>query len=277
MSGGGSWHGGAPGGFHSAPSSSFRMAPSSSTFHMAPSSSTFRNTNSFRSTNFNNGSVHSTDFRHMNGNGVHNHDGNHNNHDFDHHHNDFDHHHGEFNHNNFFHNNFFGFGGGFGPWWGWWGPWCWGNSWGGGGWYNPWYSDSYAYGGYPSDYGSYNSGPTIYSDDTYQSQTPSGETYTDDNPRGGGPQVDENAALIAVQVPADAELWFNGTKMSGSTQVRQFQTPALEPGREYSYDVLARWTESGRAVERTRKVTVHAGDRLGLNFMAGTRSAAPVP
>jgi uncharacterized protein (TIGR03000 family) len=162
---------------------------------------------------------------------------------------------------------------GFGPWWGWWGPWGWGGSWYGNDWYYPY--DDYAYAGYPNGYSSYYSGQPGYSDDTLQGQPPSGQGYADDNRQRSRVQINENAALIAVRVPADAELWFDGTKTSQASEVRQFQTPALEPGQEYNYTVRARWKDQGREVDQTRKVTVRAGDRLGINFMVPNRNPSP--
>ena len=38
--------------------------------------------------------------------------------------------------------------------------------------------------------------------------------------------------------------------------------------KEFSYDIRARWTENGQQVDRHRKVTFHAGDRLMVNLMA---------
>jgi uncharacterized protein (TIGR03000 family) len=121
------------------------------------------------------------------------------------------------------------------------------------GWYDPWGYDGYMYGGYPEDYNSFYYGS-------------SGSTYTD---RGAGAEtpMDENAALIAVRVPPEAEIWFDGKKTSQAGPVRRFETPPLEPGNDYSYEVRARWNENGREVDRTRKVMVHAGDRLALNFV----------
>jgi uncharacterized protein (TIGR03000 family) len=78
--------------------------------------------------------------------------------------------------------------------------------------------------------------------------------------------------MIAVRVPANAELWFDGHKTSQSGQVRQFETPTLDPAQEYTYEVHARWTENGHDVDRNRRLSVHAGDRLGVNFI-GSESA----
>jgi uncharacterized protein (TIGR03000 family) len=145
--------------------------------------------------------------------------------------------------------------------WGWWG----------GGYYNPWYGDGYsgyAYGGYPSDYSSFYSGPATYSEDT--------QAYADQGPA-GSMMANEDAAMIAVRVPPNADIWFDGEKTNQKGTVRQFETPALDPGHDYSYEVRARWNENGRNVERTRHVTVHAGDRIGLNFMEprGARGERP--
>jgi uncharacterized protein (TIGR03000 family) len=79
--------------------------------------------------------------------------------------------------------------------------------------------------------------------------------------------MDENAAMIAVRVPPDAEIWFDGKKTSQTGPVRYFETPALAPGHDYAYEIRARWKENGHEVERTRSVIVHPGDRLALNFV----------
>ena len=143
-----------------------------------------------------------------------------------------------------------------------------GAGWGwGGDWYDPWYYDygNDPYGGYPSGYRSFYQGP-IDSDQAYANT---------------GVQVpteagDENAAMIAVRVPQNAEIWFDGQKTSRTGTVRQFETPPLQPGQEYAYDVRARWNENGREVDRRRHVIVHAGDRFGLNFLEG-RNAPSAP
>src|SRR5262249_47023032 len=44
--------------------------------------------------------------------------------------------------------------------------------------------------------------------------------------------------------------------------------PTLEPGKRYYYDVSARWMKDGKSVEETRKVSVVAGGRVEVNFLA---------
>ncbi len=45
------------------------------------------------------------------------------------------------------------------------------------------------------------------------------------------------------------------------------QLRPLNSDREYSYEIRAHWAEGGQDVERTQKVSFHAGDRLTVNFM----------
>jgi hypothetical protein len=45
---------------------------------------------------------------------------------------------------------------------------------------------------------------------------------------------------ISVKVPANAQLWFDGSKMTSTGTVRTFQSPPLNPGR-YTYVIRARW------------------------------------
>jgi uncharacterized protein (TIGR03000 family) len=80
--------------------------------------------------------------------------------------------------------------------------------------------------------------------------------------------VDETAdsvANIRLRVPANAQVWFNGKSTSLTGGLRRFFTEALEPGKDYPYEIRVRWTENGRPIEQTRKITVQSGDWLTLN------------
>jgi uncharacterized protein (TIGR03000 family) len=69
-----------------------------------------------------------------------------------------------------------------------------------------------------------------------------------------------DTARLVVDVPvADAEVSLNGQKMDGSGTTRSFVTPKLEPGKNYEYDVTAKWTVDGRAFERKQTITIKAG------------------
>jgi uncharacterized protein (TIGR03000 family) len=121
----------------------------------------------------------------------------------------------------------------------------------------------YPYGGYRgyyNDYYPYNYG---YGPD-YNYSTPS---YTQPAP---APRmnVPENAALIDVRVPNNAQVWIDDQQTKQTGPMREFITPSLDPGQEFSYDIRAQWTENGQPVDRHRKVTFHPGDRLMVNLMA---------
>jgi uncharacterized protein (TIGR03000 family) len=89
---------------------------------------------------------------------------------------------------------------------------------------------------------------------------------------GGPASPDETlsptAAILRVRVPADAELWFDGARTVQRGAARQFVTPPLEDGRNFSYEVRARWSENGKVVERVETVRVHPGDRLTVDLLA---------
>ena len=78
--------------------------------------------------------------------------------------------------------------------------------------------------------------------------------------------ITDNTAQVEVRLPADADLWFEGHKTAQTGSDRSFRSPELEPGHDYVYDVQARWTADGKPVDETRKVTVHAGDHVVVNF-----------
>jgi uncharacterized protein (TIGR03000 family) len=81
-------------------------------------------------------------------------------------------------------------------------------------------------------------------------------------------------ADVNVRLPADAKLYFEGIPMEQTGPERHFVTPPLTPGRNYQYDVRAVWTDNqGREVVQDRKVPVHAGDRLTIDFLAPPPSA----
>jgi uncharacterized protein (TIGR03000 family) len=80
------------------------------------------------------------------------------------------------------------------------------------------------------------------------------------------PVRDNRTVLIDVRVPADAKIWFDDdpTKQSGAE--RQFVSPPLTPGKYFEYQIRAQWNENGKKLERTKRVTFQAGDRIHLDL-----------
>jgi uncharacterized protein (TIGR03000 family) len=73
-------------------------------------------------------------------------------------------------------------------------------------------------------------------------------------------------ATITVLVPADAEVFFDGSPTTETGTQRVFATPALEAGSNYSYAIRACWTQDGRPVQQTRTVPVAAGANVRVDF-----------
>jgi uncharacterized protein (TIGR03000 family) len=129
------------------------------------------------------------------------------------------------------------------------------------------YTAPYYYGSTYYSPSVYSSSPTMYGNAFVSGTTASGansttQSFYPPNWRGDMP------AFIDVQVPADAQIWFDGESTSQGGMERTFRSPPLAQGQNYSYEVKARWNENGKDMERTRKVGVHAGERVNVNLMA---------
>jgi uncharacterized protein (TIGR03000 family) len=79
---------------------------------------------------------------------------------------------------------------------------------------------------------------------------------------------DPNSATMDVHVPADAQIWFEGSKTGQHGDLRTFVSPPLEPGRKFGYDIRARWTEAGKEIDETQHVSVRAGEHVQVEFGA---------
>jgi uncharacterized protein (TIGR03000 family) len=94
------------------------------------------------------------------------------------------------------------------------------------------------------------------------SSPPAGLTAGAAAPAPTGPSPVE----IEVWVPADAAIWFDGARTTQTGTVRQFVSPPVTPGHDYTYVVRATWQENGREVTQSRRITVHAGDQVSIAF-----------
>ena len=48
---------------------------------------------------------------------------------------------------------------------------------------------------------------------------------------------------------------------------RFFDSPPVTPGKNYLYSIRASWMDNGREVSRTRKLPVHAGEQVTVDFL----------
>ncbi len=78
--------------------------------------------------------------------------------------------------------------------------------------------------------------------------------------------------IIDVKVPAQAELWIEGKKMSQTGELRRFVSPPLEPGQRYSYDFRIRWKEGSREATRVRNIDVQPGESYTIDLVNPPRT-----
>jgi uncharacterized protein (TIGR03000 family) len=159
------------------------------------------------------------------------------------------------------------------PWW-----------WFGRGYYPYW---GYGYAGYP--YGYYNSWYPYdlgyaysYPDYTYPDYGVAPDDYgaypPADNGYGAAPSYSDTAtSRITITAPAGADIWVEGVKIaSGTGAVHTFQTPPLNPDRQYRYRVRAVWTGSdGRTVDQSQEVVFSAGAGVAVRFPTAQASLVP--
>jgi uncharacterized protein (TIGR03000 family) len=93
----------------------------------------------------------------------------------------------------------------------------------------------------------------------------------------GGPHLprSDNKAYIWLSVPADAQVWFDDDKTKQTGEFRHFYTVPLTPGKPHVYVLRIRWMKDGKPVERTRRITVHAKDRIHLDFLGQDSDKGP--
>jgi uncharacterized protein (TIGR03000 family) len=140
--------------------------------------------------------------------------------------------------------------------------------------YYPYYSDTYPYAGSAPayDYG-YDGDQTLP-----YAEGPPGATFSFDAynaavaPNTASLRADK-VAHMTVHVPADARVWFGTTKTTSTGSVRQYESPPLTPGSQYTYEIRARWTQNGQEVTQTQQVPLTAGGHVNVTFPVPPKAA----
>jgi uncharacterized protein (TIGR03000 family) len=89
----------------------------------------------------------------------------------------------------------------------------------------------------------------------------------------GGPGAPPAAAggclVLSVKVPQpSAEVFVDGVRTAQTGTDRLFESPPLEAGKEYAYELTARWVEGGATVERKKVVTGKPGEVVRVDLTA---------
>jgi uncharacterized protein (TIGR03000 family) len=82
------------------------------------------------------------------------------------------------------------------------------------------------------------------------------------------PLADQNIhrATVAVEIPAGASFTVNNNEVYVPPVDPVFVTPPLEPGKDYFYDCKVTVTRDGKNVTKTKRVRVHAGELVRINY-----------
>src|SRR4051812_3720305 len=82
-------------------------------------------------------------------------------------------------------------------------------------------------------------------------------------------QSDLNApqrAHVTVQLPADAKLYVEGVLCPKTGATRSFDSPPIQPGRSYSYELRAEIERDGKTVADTKTIKVRPGQTTELDW-----------
>jgi uncharacterized protein (TIGR03000 family) len=137
---------------------------------------------------------------------------------------------------------------------------------------------------YPGVYGAYTSGVAAYAYNT----RPAAPTFhprldtvviSEHLPRFVPPPavadwLPEATAGVNVIVPAEASVWVQDVRMYATGMVREFVSPPLVAGQDYTYKVRASWIEDGHEVVRNQVVHVAAGKRVNVDLISPPAPAA---
>jgi uncharacterized protein (TIGR03000 family) len=139
------------------------------------------------------------------------------------------------------------------------------------------YAPSYYGGSYYGSYPYYESYPSYPSATDYSSggtpsyyQMPYANGLTPLGAYGASGQpapIPDDTAHIRVTVAEGAKVWFDGAATQQDGTVRDFVSPPLRPGHEYTYDIKVNWRDKdGKEVTRTRQVDVRSGSQAAVDF-----------
>jgi len=92
-----------------------------------------------------------------------------------------------------------------------------------------------------------------------------------------GAQDLSKQALLIVNVPANAELYFGKTLSKSTGTQRVWLTPALAAGKDFEYELMAVWKVGGETHKATHLAIVRAGGRTEVDLTKADPVEAPKP
>jgi uncharacterized protein (TIGR03000 family) len=81
-------------------------------------------------------------------------------------------------------------------------------------------------------------------------------------------------AKLIVELPADARLFIDDQPMKTPSAKRVFNTPTLQKGQAYFYDLRAEIVRDGKTITENKRVVVNAGAEIPVTFAELLAAAA---
>jgi len=75
-----------------------------------------------------------------------------------------------------------------------------------------------------------------------------------------------NAATVVVKAAKEVKILVNGQETTRRSDEDSYQSPALEAGQTYSYEVKAELVKDGKTLSKTKTITVRAGRETVVDF-----------
>jgi uncharacterized protein (TIGR03000 family) len=86
------------------------------------------------------------------------------------------------------------------------------------------------------------------------------------NKKPGAESLAPSKAKLIVEVPAGAKLFIDDRSMNTPSEHRVYQTPTLEQGQTYYYEVRVEFNHDGKALSQTKRVLLRAGQEVRADF-----------
>jgi uncharacterized protein (TIGR03000 family) len=81
------------------------------------------------------------------------------------------------------------------------------------------------------------------------------------------PTPAEDRAYVTIQLPVNrAEVWIEGEKSVQDKASQEYVSPQLTPGKQYYYQVSARWVANGKQYEAKRSFPILPGKPVLVDF-----------
>jgi uncharacterized protein (TIGR03000 family) len=82
------------------------------------------------------------------------------------------------------------------------------------------------------------------------------------------------SSRVTVTLPSDARLWVDNVECPLTSAIRSFDTPALDPARQYVYDLKVQFIRDGQTVTNTQRAVIVPGREVRVDFNGAATGTA---